>query len=81
MNGYRDPFDSSGCFYPVSISPAMFIILNIVIEDKNIRFDQLLEESSPWDIGWLKYCDNHAYLQSFLDDVRGAVHASCENLT
>jgi hypothetical protein len=49
----RQPHRTIHGFDAVTIAPAMFVILNIVIENKNIRFVDLMKISPPWDVIWL----------------------------
>ena len=56
-----EPLGSTGCFDPVAIAPAPLIILDVIIEYEDIRFQDLVEVASPGDIGGLEdYTACHA---------------------
>jgi hypothetical protein len=61
---YRDaqPLRAMGGFNPIPIPPAMFIILNVIIEYKHIRPVDLIKISSPGDIRGLQVNTAHRLL-------------------
>src|SRR4030042_3091433 len=53
------PLNTFGSLYSISITPAFFIILDIVINDEDITPMHLLKITEPRQITRLKYPYNH----------------------
>ena len=56
---YRQPMGSFWRFNPVSIPPAMFVILDIIVNDKDIASVHLLKKAKPREITRLKDTNDH----------------------
>src|SRR5215475_8155412 len=50
----REPFHALGGFDSIAVSPASRVILHVVVEDKTIRFANLVKISAPGNIRRLK---------------------------
>ena len=48
------PMTAVVSFNSVAVSPAVFVVLDVVIKDEKIRFLDLVEIAAPGDIGWLQ---------------------------
>src|SRR5580693_3630342 len=55
------PLRALRCLYSVTVSPAMLIVLDIVIKDEKVRFLNLVKISSPWDVRGLQDHASHDY--------------------
>src|SRR5437016_13835435 len=59
MHRNREPLRALPRLDAISITPTMFVILHVVVKDENIRFLDLVEVASPWDIGGLQNRAGH----------------------
>jgi hypothetical protein len=48
------PVTAAARFNAVAVSPAVFVVLDIIVKDEKIRFIDLVEIAAPGDIGWLQ---------------------------
>src|SRR5262245_21373116 len=71
----REPFHALGGFDPIAVSPALSVILHVVVKNKTIRLPHLVEISAPGNIRWLKNDAVHKPLisGSFNGSIRSAV--------
>lgn len=51
---YGEPLTAAWCFNAIAVSPAMLIILNVVVKYEHIRLINLMEIAPPRDVGWLQ---------------------------
>ena len=54
LNGNGEPLWTDWCANPISMSPATFVELHVVIEDEYICAANLVKVSSPRDVGGLQ---------------------------
>ncbi len=50
----RQPLLTVRCFDQVSISPAMLVVLNVIVEHEHVGLENLVEVSAPRNIRWLQ---------------------------
>jgi hypothetical protein len=50
MNRDCQPLDTMRCFYPITVAPAAFIILDIIEKHEDVSPVDLVEKTSPGDI-------------------------------
>ena len=73
MDGNSQPLNAICRLYAVSVPPAFLVVLDIVVEHKNIALMQLFKKTKPWKIPRLKYAYLHT-LFVFGEAALGVLH-------
>lgn len=69
-NWYCKPLNTICSLDPVPIPPTFFVVLDVIIYDKDIAFIHLLKKTEPGDITRLKYPDPHFLCSSSCIDMQ-----------
>jgi len=71
---YRQPSRTARSFDPVAIPPSVLIEGHVVVKDKDVGFVDLVEVTSPWNVGRLK--DHALHRLPWVERIIGAAARS-----